>query len=153
MQSCPWPSCHSGTLHKGACKCNAVEASTCPDGFLPVKSSHGLCSCEKKSRPQCPPGLSTYGSGCRCTGNPTCPRGSTLSPSSASCTAEPTCPYGAELYHCKCVKEYVRQCSSGTLSWDGCECKTSYPPKCSKGCTLDSNGGCKCKNSDDPSKK
>ena len=141
IQFCPEPSCNSGaSLNKQKCKC--FTESTCPAGFIPVKSSQG-CSCERKTNPQCPSGLSIYGSDCMCTGNPTCPGGPTLSHSSATCSAAPYCPFG-DLHHCKCVKEYGRQCPWGTLSWDGCECKPSYSPKCSSGCSLDSNGGCEC---------
>ena len=144
IQFCPWPSCNSGaSLDKQACKCHGVTKSTCQAGFIPVKDSQGRCSCEKKTNPQCPSGLSIYGSDCMCTGNPTCPGGSTLSHSSATCSAAPYCPFG-DLHHCKCVKEDARQCSWGTLTWNGCECKTSYSPKCSSGCSLDSNGGCEC---------
>ena len=136
-------------MDKQECKCNGVTESKCAHGFMPVKSPHGLCSCQKKSRPQCPAGLPVFDNSCMCTGTPTCPHGSTLSPSTAICTAEPYCPYGADLYDCKCVKEYVRQCPWGTLSWDGCECNTSYTPKCSDGCYLDYHGGCKCNNHHD----
>jgi hypothetical protein len=48
------------------------------------------------------------------------------------------------LHGCKCVKEYVRQCSSGTLSNDGCMCSSTYTPTCSRGCRLDVFGGCIC---------
>ena len=142
IQFCPEPSCNSGaSLNKQACKC--FTESTCLAGFIPVKSSQG-CSCARKTNPQCPSGLSIYGSDCMCTGNPTCPGGSTLSHSSATCSAAPYCPFGGALHHCKCVKEYGRRCPWGTLSWDGCECKTLNSPTCSSGCSLDSNGGCEC---------
>ena len=147
IQICSWPKCRPGTyFDKQECKCNGVTESTCAAGFTAVKSPHGLCSCQKKTRPHCPAGLPVLGNDCICTGTPTCPYGSILRPSTATCTAEPYCPYGADLFECKCVKEYVRQCPWGTLSWDGCECNTSYIPKCSDGCYLDYYGGCKCNN-------
>ena len=144
---CPWgPSCSPGARYdKRACKCYNDTDSYCPYGFRPVRDKKG-CSCENTTDPQCPPGLSIYGSGrdCVCTADPTCPGGSTLSYSKATCSAAPYCPNGSDLVHCKCVQEKDRKCRSGKLSSDGCDCKTSYPPTCSKGCSLDYDRGCKC---------
>ena len=55
----------------------------------------------------------------------------------------PYCPSGYVKYGCECVKEYVRQCSSGTLSNNGCKCSGAYNPTCSNGCRLNILG-CSC---------
>ena len=140
---CFGPKCGLGETLSVDCRC--IKKSTCPIGFTPVKNSKGQCSCEKKTQPQCPSGLSLYRSRCECTGSPTCtcPRGSTISlPSSGSCTAEPFCPFHGDLRDCKCVTERPRECSSGSLSLDGCECQGSAP-KCFGGCDLNEDF-CRC---------
>ena len=145
---CIGPICAQGATLSEDCQCIGPFAtqSTCPFGFTPVEDFFGRCSCEKKTQPQCPSGLSLYGGDCRCTGTSTCPLGSTLSPPSSgscNCMAEPYCPFGAHLHHCKCVRERARQCSSGTLSQNGCECETSLPPKCTDPCELNEDI-CRC---------
>ena len=143
--NCPLPSCSRGArFDKRACKCFDDTDSFCPLGFYPARDKK-RCFCEKRTKPRCPSGLSIYGRDCVCTGDPTCPDGSTLSYSKATCSAKPYCPDGADLIDCECVRRVDRICASGaTLSRDGCDCKISYPPTCSKGCSLDSDRGCKC---------
>ena len=122
----------------------------CRSGFREVVGPHGLCSCEKRASPQCPSGFTLNRASCQCTIDipPTCPRGSSLSPLSARCTGsdDPTCPRDATLYEpsCQCVTEFVRECKSGELSWDGCKCTSTSTPTCSSGCRLNSNGRCTC---------
>ena len=146
---CIGPLCAQGATLSEDCQCIspfATQLSTCPFGFTPVTDSLGRCSCQKKTQPQCPSGLSLYSRDCRCTGTPICPLGSTLPSTSArscDCTAEPYCPLGAHLHHCKCVRERARQCSSGTLSQNGCKCETSSPPTCPGSCELNEDI-CRC---------
>ena len=141
-QSCGNPKCSSGAVDTNQCKCSATYISTCPSGFTKIVNHQGLCSCEKKVRPTCPRGFTINSpcTLCSTSSNPTCPSGSTLSPSTAKCLGiKPKCPFGY-INHggCKCVKEYVRQCSSGKLSWNGCSCEGwgISKPTCGYGCQL-----------------
>ena len=147
---CSVPSCKGAYLNTKSCECDSGTPATCADGFIEAQSPHGLCSCESTTTPECKKGFALNANTCQCTIDvePMCPYGSSLTDVYARCTGsdEPICPRGAILYECKCVREFVRQCQWGELSWDGCECVTSTTPSCSNGCKLDSNG-CTCDNS------
>ena len=141
-QSCGNPKCSSGPVDINQCKCSATYPSTCPSGFTKIINGHRLCSCEKKVKPTCPRGfyINSACTSCSIDTEPECPSGSSVVPSTARCkgTAKPKCPSGfVDHGGCKCVKEYVRQCSSGKLSWDGCSCTGgTSKPTCGYGCHL-----------------
>ena len=119
------PSCRRrGTyLNSQSCQCEGTTPSTCRPGFNAVVDPHGFCSCESRTTPTCKPGFTIETYPCQCTIDvePTCPTGSSITNEDARCTgtATPMCPRGATLHGCKCVKEYVRECAVGELSWDG----------------------------------
>ena len=148
-QVCSAPFCKGAYLNTKSCQCGSVTPSTCAAGFKKVESPHGLCSCESVTTPECKKGFTLNPKSCQCTINvePMCPYGSSLNNALTRCTGsdEPICPRGAVFYQCKCVREFVRKCEEGDLSWDGCECftPTSTTPSCSDGCELDSSD-CTC---------
>lgn len=126
------PLCLIGTeLNTKTCQCDGNRESTCPFGFAKIVKPNEQCACEKKAKPTCPSGftLNNVCTLCSISSTPSCPSGSILSPSTALCTqtAEPICPPGHIQQGCECVKQSERQCSSGILSPNGCECTTSTP--------------------------
>ena len=148
-QYCSAPQCRAGSfLDQYSCKCNNFTKSGCPSGSSELVDEEGQCSCQVAVHPICDEGYTLNPNLCACKirETPLCPNRTRLVPANAVCIGveEPYCPKGFTRVGCKCVKQVSRMCETGELTQDGCKCKNVDTPKCTDGCTLNSNGKCAC---------
>ena len=129
------PFCLPGTsLDTQICQCDNVTDPICPFGFTPAVDPQDQCICERISQPICPLGEKVNPDTCQCRvlapfpcieGSPNCVS-----------TSDPLCPTASRLTDCQCESEAAPQCDSGELSSDGCQCISSFNPKCLNTCRL-----------------